>query len=135
MKTKNFEDKDLEEILYEHPCQTQAELGARLGVTQQIVSFWMQNLDKIQRKRPYYVTNSWKTTKRKNTTVLCFVVLLRNKILTTVTDDENWYIVTLLMALCRSIPLRTSVKGTRIEFSTSMLMKERKNPSFNTFNI
>lgn len=47
---KKFEDEELEDLLDQDPCQTQAELAESLGVTQQTISFRLKQLGFIQKQ-------------------------------------------------------------------------------------
>ena len=48
-RPKNFKDEELEALLGEDPCQTQEELAASLGVTQQAISLRLKALGFIQK--------------------------------------------------------------------------------------
>jgi len=49
LEGQNFEDAELGALLDEDPCQTQEEVAESLGVSQSIISMYLQVLEMIQK--------------------------------------------------------------------------------------
>ena len=90
---KKFEDKELEEILYEDRSRTLAELGKTLQVDESTVSKRLKVLGMIQ-KQGHWVPYELKPRDVERCFVTCELLLQRQKrkgfLHRIVTDDKKW---------------------------------------------